>query len=161
MSQCESAKETWDTLEVIHKGTNENEEKMLSLLFKKLKKFLKKRINKSDSSKRYDNKNSTKVNTNKYAYFGCGEQGHTKAECLNKEKKNFKKHEKKGKSRKACNDDSSSSSSSKDENANLCLMAKNEDDSSIESNVSSCTSLNAENYSQLLQAFKETHEEAN
>jgi len=37
-------------------------------------------------------------------------------------------------------------------------MAKKEDDSS---SVSSCTSLNAENYSQLLQAFKETHEEAN
>ena len=41
---------------------------------------------------------------------------------------------------------------------NLCLMAKEEDDAS---SVSSCTSLNAENYSQLLQAFKETHEEAN
>jgi len=38
------------------------------------------------------------------------------------------------------------------------LMAKEEDDAS---SVSSCTSLNAENYSQLLQAFKETHEEAN
>ena len=40
----------------------------------------------------------------------------------------------------------------------MCLMAKEEDDAS---SVSSCTSLNAENYSQLLQAFKETHEEAN
>jgi len=161
ISQCESAKEMWDTLEVIHEGTNENEEKMISLLSKKLRKFLKKRISKSDSSKRYDNKNSTKVNTNKYAYFGCGEQGHTKVECLNKEKKNLKKHEKKRKSRKSCNDDSSSSSSSKDEKANLCLMAKKEDDSSKESSVSSYTSLNVENYSQLLQAFKETHEEAN
>ena len=37
-------------------------------------------------------------------------------------------------------------------------MAKEEDDAS---SVSSCTSLNAENYSQLLQAFKETHEPAN
>ena len=37
-------------------------------------------------------------------------------------------------------------------------MAKEEDDASSES---SCSSLNAENYSQLLQAFKETHEEAN
>jgi len=37
-------------------------------------------------------------------------------------------------------------------------MAKEEGDAS---GVSSCTSLNAENYSQLLQAFKETHEEAN
>jgi len=41
---------------------------------------------------------------------------------------------------------------------NLCLMAKEEDDAS---SVSSCTSLNAEKYSQLLPAFKETHEEAN
>ena len=39
----------WDTLEVIHEGTHENEEKMLSLLFKKLRKLLKKRINKRDS----------------------------------------------------------------------------------------------------------------
>jgi len=42
---------------------------------------------------------------------------------------------------------------------NLCFMAKKEDDSSSESSVSSYASLNAENYSQLLQAFKETHEE--
>jgi len=41
---------------------------------------------------------------------------------------------------------------------NLCFMAKKKDDSSSESNVSSSA---AENYSQLLQAFKETHEEAN
>ena len=41
---------------------------------------------------------------------------------------------------------------------NLCLMAKKEDDVS---SVSSCSSLNAKNYSQLLQAFKESHEEAN
>jgi len=86
----------WDTLEVIHEGTNENEEKMLSLLFKKLKKFLKKRINRSDSYKRYDNKNPTEFNINKYACFGFGEQGHIKTECLKKEKKNFKKHEKRG-----------------------------------------------------------------
>jgi len=37
-------------------------------------------------------------------------------------------------------------------------MAKGEDDSS---SVSYCASLNAENYSQLLQAFKEIHDEAN
>jgi len=37
-------------------------------------------------------------------------------------------------------------------------MAKEEDNPS---SLSSCTSLNAENYSQLLQDFKETHEEAN
>jgi len=40
-------------------------------------------------------------------------------------------------------------------------MAKRDDDSSSSSSVSSCASLSAENYSQFLQAFKETHEEAN
>ena len=40
-------------------------------------------------------------------------------------------------------------------------MAKGDDDSRSSSSVSSSASLNAENYSQLLQAFKETHEEAN
>jgi len=95
------------------------------MLFKKLRKLLKKRINKRKSSKKLD------------------------------------KEENKGKSRKACNDNSSSISSSEVEKANLCLMAKKEDDSSSESSVSSSTSLNAENYSHLLQDFKETHEEAN
>jgi len=41
ISHCESAKEMWNNLEVLHEGTNENEEKVLSMLFKKLKKFLK------------------------------------------------------------------------------------------------------------------------
>jgi len=154
ISQCESAKEMLDTLEVIHERTNENEEKVRSMLFKKLIKFLKKRISKRDSSKRYDNKNPTKIKTNNYAYLECGEQGYTKAKRLSKE-------EKKGKLRKACNDDSSSISSSEVEKANLCLMAKKEDDSSSESSVSSRASLNVEKYSQLLQTFKETHEEAN
>jgi len=72
----------------------------------------------------------------------------------------YKKYKKKGKSRRAYNDDSSSSSSSKEdeEEANLCFMAKDESESS---SVSSCTSINFENYSQLLNVFEETHEEAN
>jgi len=37
-------------------------------------------------------------------------------------------------------------------------MTRQESDTS---SVSSCASLNAENYSQLPQAFKETHEEVN
>jgi len=44
------------------------------------------------------------------------------------------------------------------EGLNQCFMAKKEDDAS---NVSSSTSSNAENYNRLLQAFQETHEEAN
>jgi len=106
----------WDTLEVIHEGTNENEEKVLSMLFKKLRKFLKKRISKRDSSKMYDKKNPTKVRTNNYTYLECGEHGYTKAKRLNKE-------EKKGKLRKACNYDSSSISTSEVEKANLCLCS--------------------------------------
>jgi len=87
ISQCASAKEMWDTLEVIHEGTDESEKKTFSLLFKKFRKFLKKRIKKSDSSNRYDSKKPTKFNTNKYTCFGCGEQGHVKTKCPNKEKK--------------------------------------------------------------------------
>jgi len=40
-------------------------------------------------------------------------------------------------------------------------MAEGDDDSSSSSSVSSCAFVSVENYSQLLQAFKETHEEAN
>jgi len=45
-----------------------------------------------------------------------------------------------------------------DEEANLCLMAN---DASDTSSVSSNSSEHVENYSQLIDAFKETHEEAN
>jgi len=88
-------------------------------------------------------------------------KGHIKTECLNKKKKNFKKHEKKGKSIRAYNDDSSSSSSSKEEKANICLIAERDDESCSSSNVSLGASLNAENYSELFEAFQETHDEAN
>jgi len=139
-------------------SSDESEEETFSLLFKKFNKFLNKRNNKSDSSNRYDSKKPTEFNTNKYTCFGCGEQGHIKTECPKKERKNFKKHEKKGKSRRAYNDDSSSSFSSDEEEANLCLMTRQE---SYTSSVSSSTSINFENYSQLLYAFNETHKEAN
>jgi len=139
-------------------SSDESEEETFRLLFKKFSKFLNKRNNKSDSSNRYDNKKPTEFNTNKYTCFGCGEQGHIKTECPKKERKNFKKHEKKGKSRRAYNDDSSSSSSSDEEEANLCLMTRQESDTS---SVSSSTSINFENYSQLLEAFNKIHEEAN
>ena len=46
----------------------------------------------------------------------------------------------------------------KNEEVNLCLMAKKESETS---SVSSNSSINFENCSQLLDAFKETHEEAN
>ena len=116
-------------------------------MFKKFSKSLKKRNNKSDSFNRYDNKKPTEFNTNNYTCFGCGEHGHIKTECPNKKRKNFKKHEKKGKSRRAYNDDSSNSSSSDEEEAILCQMTRQESDTS---SVSSSSSINVENYSQLL-----------
>jgi len=139
-------------------SSGESEEETLRLLFKKFSKFLKKRNRKSDSFNRYDNKKPTEFNINKYTCFGCGEQGHIKIECPNKKRKNFKKHEKKGKSIRVYNDDSSSSSSSDEEEANLCQMTRQKSDTS---SVSSSSSINVENYSQLLEAFNETHEEAN
>ena len=47
------------------------------------------------------------------------------------------------------------SSSKEDEEVNLCLMAKEELETS---SVSSSTTIHFENYSQLLDALKETHE---
>ena len=41
------------------------------------------------------------------------------------------------------------------------MIAKGDDESCSSSDVSSCASLSAENYSKLLEAFPETHEEAN
>ena len=56
---------------------------------------------------------------------------------------------------------SSSSSSSEDEKANICLVAENDVESCSSSEVSSCASLNEQNYSELLEVFQETHDEAN
>ena len=117
----------------------------------------------------YGNKKTSDFNSNNYTCFGCGEQGLIKADFPNKEsnekKSSYKK--KKGKSRRAyiAWDEnkvfSSSSLSSEDEKANICLIAEEDDESSNSSSVSSCVSLSAENYSKLLQAFQETHEEVN
>jgi len=82
---------------------------------------------------------------------------------VNKEKTNKKKDHKARKGRKAYiawedNDSTSSSSSHEDVEANLCLMAgKN----SKVSSENSSTCFNSGNYSSLLHAFYETHEEAN
>jgi len=86
-------------------------------------------------------------------------KGHVKTKCPSRRKINFKKHEKKGNSRKAYND--KRSSSSKEEKANLCLIVEGDDESSNSSEVSSCASLNEQNYSELLEAFQETHDETN
>jgi len=86
-------------------------------------------------------------------------------ECPNqapKEKASEKRYVKNKKQRRtyiACedNDTSSSSSSDKEEEANLCMMAEHESNSSVSSSIS----FTHENYSTSLNAFKETHEEAN
>jgi len=130
-------------------SSDENEEENLSLLSKKFSKFLKRNRNKE----RYGKKKTSDFNSNNYTCFGCGEQGHIKADCPNKEgnEKKSSNKEKGGKSKRAYiawdeNEvSSSSSSSSEDEKANLCLMAEGDDDSSSSSSVSSCASLSAEN----------------
>jgi len=82
---------------------------------------------------------------------------------VNKEMAYEKKRSKSGRSRRAYiawedNDTSSSSFSHENVEANLCLkVGKNSEVGSMNSN----TSFNSENYNSLLQAFLETHEEAN
>jgi len=93
---------------------------------------LKRNRNKESNKKGYGNKKTSEFNSNNYICFGCGEQGHIKADCPNKEGKEKKSSnkEKKGKSKRAYiawdeNEFSSSSSSSnEDEKVNLCLMAE-------------------------------------
>jgi len=117
-------------------------------------------MDKNQPSNRYNSKKVNEFNSTNYTCFGCGKQGHIKADCPNnesKEKGANKKFEKRGKARRAYiawkdNDDSSLISSSKeDEGANLCLMEKKH---SKTISVSYNTSVNFEKYSQLLDAFK-------
>ena len=65
--------------------SSESDEDTRSLLSRKFSKFLKK--NKSQASERYNSKKPSDFNLNKYTCYGCSEQGHIKAECLNKESK--------------------------------------------------------------------------
>jgi len=81
-------------------SSDESEGETLSLLSKKFSKFLKKNRNKDSNKERYGNKKTSDVNANIYTCYGCGEQGHIKVECPNKEKKSSKK-EKKAKSKRA------------------------------------------------------------
>ncbi|XP_068462963.1 uncharacterized protein [Phaseolus vulgaris] len=137
--------------------SSESEEENISLLSRKFNKFLRKK----QASKRYDSKKSSEFNSNKYTCYGCGEQGHIKSECPNnevKEKGDFKR-EKMRKAKKTYiawdDNDVSSSSSSDDKEANLCLLA------SVTSSVDSTSTSKGTTYDQLLNAFYETHDEAN
>ncbi|XP_068477248.1 uncharacterized protein [Phaseolus vulgaris] len=131
-------------------SSDESDEETFSLLPKKFSKFLKKINNKNHLSNKYDIKKPINFNFNKYTCFGCGEHGHIKTECPNKERKDFKKHEKKEKSIRVYNDNSSSSSSSEEEEANLCLMTRQESDASSVSSNSSIDSETIVNFSMLL-----------
>ena len=73
------------------------------MLSRKFNKFLKRNRNKDSNKERYGNKKSNDFNSNNYTCFGCGEQGHIKADCPNKESKEKKSSykEKKGKSKRA------------------------------------------------------------
>ena len=138
------------------------------MLSRKFSKFLKRNRNKNNNKDRYGNKKSNDFNSNNYTCFGCGEQGHIKADCPNKSKEKKPSYkEKKGKTKRAYiawdeNEVStSSSSSSEDEKANICLIAEEDDESCSSREVSSCASLNEQNYGELLEAFQETFDEAN
>ena len=132
------------------------------MLTRKFNKFLKKNSNKNQSSNRYNSKKLDDFNSNKYTCFGCGELGHIKVDFPNNENEE-RGAKRKGKAKNAYTawqdkEVSFSNSSSRDKEANLCLMAKEEIDVS---SISSSTSINFENYNQLLDVFKETHGEAN
>jgi len=83
-----------------HKNKQDSsDEENLSLLSKKFNKFLKRNLNKKSNKERYENKKTSDFNSNNYTCFGCGEQGHIKVDCPNKEDKEKKSSnkEKKGK----------------------------------------------------------------
>jgi len=61
-------------------SSDESDEENLSLLSRKFSKFLKRNCNKDINKERYGNKKSNDFNSNNYTCFGCGEQGHIKAD---------------------------------------------------------------------------------
>ena len=149
-------------------SSDDSDEENLNLPSRKFSKFLKRNRNKDNNKDRYGNKKSNDFDSNNYTCFGCGEQGHIKADCPNKSKeKKPSYNKKKGNTKRAYTAwdenevSSSSSSSSEDEKANICLIVEDDDESCSSSEISSCASLNEQNYSELLEAFQETHDEAN
>ena len=60
----------------------------LNLLTRKFSKFLKKNNReKNESSNKYNSKKVNELNSTNYTCFGCGKQGHIKADCPNIESK--------------------------------------------------------------------------
>jgi len=66
-------------------SSDESEEENLSLLSKKFSRFLKRNRNKEANKERYGYKKTSDSNSNNYTCLGCGEQGHIKVDCPNKE----------------------------------------------------------------------------
>jgi len=74
----------------------------LNLLTRKFNKFLKKNNrDKNQVSNKYNSKKVNEFNSTNYTCFGCGKQGHIKADCPNNQRGAIKKFEKKGKTRRA------------------------------------------------------------
>ena len=121
-------------------------------------------IVKNQQSKTYSKKLDS--GSTKFTYSVCGKQGHIEMDCpslTNKDKGQEKKSNRVEKTRRAYiawedNATSSSNYSQEEIEANLCLMAVQK---YKVSSVNSITSFNSDNYSLLLQAFLESHEEAN
>jgi len=146
--------------EVVESSENEN----MSLLVKRFRKFLKGRGNKGNQ-RRYNSKQVDLNNTSSYTCYKRGKQGHIKIECPNLNKDISANTKKESKPKERCAyiawediDDSTTSSSSQDESeeANLCLMAGYESSSS-----SQVSSLDINDYNQLLHDFEELHSESN
>ena len=146
--------------------TENSDNKNMNLLVENFSKFMKK--------KGRDNWNSKKKSTKKidstlttYTCIKCGTQGHIKTyypTYLKKQQGGDTKQKKSFKNRRtyiACddNDASSLSDSSDEEEADLCLMDDIYEDET-KSNVSDSFSESNTNYDNLLDAFKELHEEA-
>ncbi|MED6129238.1 hypothetical protein PIB30_106037, partial [Stylosanthes scabra] len=83
--------------------------------------FLLKRFNRLGQRKNFNFKNKEKQPPK---YFGCGEVGHIKPSCPKAQKEEKKKRFKKKKKAYISKENEESNSSDEDENAHICLMAK-------------------------------------
>ena len=146
-----------------NEGESSDEGETINLLAKSFKKFLRK-----DKSFKFGNKgksfkkNEGSTSNQNFTCFGCGKEGHMKADCPSFTKKNGDKGKKEFKQRRAYiaweeNDISSSSESEDEEYANLALMASHHSDD--EQEVSDSEFEIKPSYDELQNAFDELYEE--